>query len=356
MVKYLILFAFLGGIPFAWGAKEIPWEKMYGSRLLVPNAEQAFAIGYDLPAAGISVSTQELKEKWKNFIDSLPGSTEGKREYLRDWLFIYEQNTLAGEAWQELLVCVGFGDEKTAERARNNYLEAEAEQCPQTKRKLAQLHLSLSQFLKSTQITDPRKILYSFYTSMTQEEAKFIHMPVLHPLFLQILLEESVSILRFRGIDRNYADPDLFTFAVKYSLGQASDYEVTTYALDKVDGEQLQEARATMNALFLLESIRGEQCTEWGLWPMITRGIFEFLPNTYIYFGLDLYWGYNNPISRVRTRYLNSCGTELPYVYEQSSMRTKPKSFLYGAEGGTFVEKFRDTANRYKKLWKAQKR
>lgn len=336
------------------------WEKIYGSRLLAMSPYDAFGIGYDLPAELISNFSKKIIDKqWQNFLRAAPGNSRENREYLRDWLFLYEQNTTATDAWQELVSCFGGPENNNFELARQSYLNVNDEQCTSTKLKIAKLHVVIGQFLKSSLVTDPRQLLYSFFTSMTRrKDTVFLRMPVLHPLFLQILMEESLGIIRFQKIDSNYRNPDLFALALKYAVGQADDYEIKSFKLNEIPSEQIQEARATMNALYLLESVLGSQCTEWGLWPMISRGVVYGFSQAYIKYSLDLYWGYTNPITRLQARYDDSCGVEEPFAYEQRNqvIKVREKNFLYGSESSSFIKRFRELSENYKDLFLSQQR
>ena len=348
-----LLYFLLLNIFFASFAKaEVNLEISYGARLLAPSPEASFGVGYDLPAELIAVYNEEtIKDSWTKFFNDVNTvrDAQTRREYMRDWVFIYQINQDAAKAWLELLNCTG----DDAEQARQLYYRVDAKACPTAIAKIAEVHVVLSQYLKTTSITDPRNALFSFFSNKMRRDPNFIRMPTAHPLFMQVLLEETSAIFRLDPLDEKYEDPFLYILKLKQVAGLSDPEEIQKYHLDQLKAEDLQDPRALLNSLYMLESSPGKSCSEWGLWPAISRAIVRGFSQTQVRMGFDLFWGYSDPIARTQRTYEKVCGEERLYAFEKlgKDIKARENKFLHSKEVKFYYRSFRTLSKAYKDIF-----
>lgn len=260
----------------------------------------AFQQENDLPAAFVdSVTEKEVHDSWEKFFTRVDASSLSASEVARSWRSLQEINEQAARVWRGLRECAG-----SAEGARHIYFTGnDGNVCKNELLNVAIFRENVRQFLV-TSLVDRLSILEK--------------QPLVHPLFSQVLLERAAVTIRFNrdpdyGEEKNsFYDRAIgsyqFSQMMLYLQGKASRASIEMYRIDTYPLDVFNEARATINVLFLLETLPAMDCREWGLWPLAAYAVTSWLKFSLTETSLSSNFGLvSSPSQTIEDRHRFSC-------------------------------------------------
>ena len=251
-------------------------ELAYGARFSGKDANLAFAKGSDIPAIYNYIPVKEVEEKLMPFLENLNGSN------LTDIELFGSLNIEAAKIWEEILTCHihFFGSEVEnevyTEQARLAYAQkggfcpSNVEQEQVILESIKNFHQRVINFLMTSNVTDISVHLPSILLISDDKR-----LPVIHPLFTQILQEFLISHYYFFGVDKESSERQLIMgnlasfydekkTAVMEDVRRSEGFDTQSEKLK--ESADLQIVHGLFNTLNILKVVPLD-CKFYGLWP-----------------------------------------------------------------------------------------
>lgn len=251
-------------------------EALWPERVAPETVDEAFSSGFDLPAVYLNVTPEQLNNAYKaKYPKRLPNV---------EIEVILSLNLKAARLWQTMLQCQ-MTEQKAdaAENVRQAYLEQD-DYCPKheqksaaIERQLGALHREVGQLLLSSKMHRLDYMMDSFAKLTVAASNNPIHeqqaqsfnnrasiLPLVHPLFMQMVAENYAAAWRFYNID-DEEEAQFNQYLFEISLNEKS-------SLPLADDEKAR-AYTILNILAVFEMIPAGNCAFFGLWPGALRAV-----------------------------------------------------------------------------------
>lgn len=314
-------------------------ESKYPMRMAIDSASEAFKIGKDSPAQFIDVPERDLIAAYNK---TTPTNLSIDLEE------IFDLNREASRIWQAILICV-----KDPEKARRAYFD-QSFPCKNGTNLITRLityHQSILAYIDSTDIPalQASALQEAFEPPLgtSESDLQFVRratgvnggaftFPDLHPLFIQILWEFTITNYTFIDPD---GPPDPKEYQILGILANTSDRTPALVGEIDTRSDTYYKTKRSMTIALIMELFPVMPCSRWGLWPGSIRPILNSMNNQE--------WNQAN-YGRTKLKVIQACGqlnyhtTAYAYYINASGRRTNS-----GHPWRSFIRTYRELAAAY---------